>query len=408
MLFNMIDKKRSDVQKNFHFILDTYVLIGITFPHKVSSTLKRRLETFTAIFFHLFSVYFFLIITYDLIYTTGVTSGIPLTEFFQFLITNVIRLHFIHRSDKIVAAWSSLEKMVSVFPRQSKQSLKPKILLYFVLVIILIVGISNGAIYPQNYRETEKQVRHFFGQPRPNTYFLILEGILETIRNFFEIFTLGLTFVLLCLVYIELQWLVTLSGTEISTLFSKPNFDSKLIDACSDLLCKASNIASAVDNEFSPFLFYMIFLYILQIMAFISIFAIRNPGVLQSITFVFLTLHAVICICVVCFLASRVSERYKEIKEIIMTSTVVRKEISLGKSGAVSIIGLRQILEEITHNFSVTAMRAVQVDRMGILTILCSIITYGVILYQMFQMTKEDACLKSCNLTTNWSLVNSQ
>lgn len=376
---------RLEDDENFRFLFGAYAMIGVIFRNKTDTPSRSCSRLFLAIFFHLFSAYFLSVLLYAFINKFG---GEGLTAICQFVLTNLIRLYFVFNAAKIVELQRCIVSCRSLLitTPPPRKSLKVLISSYMAFQMILAIAISNESLFPRDIEKAvEESSHHLFDFPFPNRYFLVLTGAIEFIRNYIEIFTPGLTFMMLCLFYKELDSLLIDTKENILVSVSKYPIDSDKISESSDILCKMANIVSKVDSRISKPLFYLLILYILQVMAFITVFADRYPGFIQTIAFTLISVNVIFGICAVGVLTSRIPERYSEIKTLIISSKIVRNEIAQGQSSAVALAGFGQLLHELTNSFHATAIGAFWMDKSVVITILCSFITYGVLIFQTFQ-----------------------
>lgn len=374
------------INSRITLVLNLFITVGVNIYQENSSTLKRCLRKVLEIYFHLYSVYFIILCVY-LIHYKGLKDGENLVASVYFLIVALLRLHFVLKKKKIFKVCKYETDSVSSDIDKSERHVKIYIFMYFFFNMILSCFVSYKEFsFISNRSEALKIYKYLlFEYPVSSEYFLILTSILEFFRNFIELQTPALTAMILCVLYQMLADFMKKIRLHIDNIIKTQNSITEQLTECTQLLSEACNIVSRVDKGMSTPLFYLILIHVLQIMALISIFATRDPEVVSSVIFFFIAANSILSLLFVVNLASKVSEIFTDVKTTIMISDFVKKGTYSGQPEAIGVIGFGNILNEMTNSFQITALGAVKINKTLIITILCSLVSYGIILFQIFE-----------------------
>lgn len=191
----------------------------------------------------------------------------------------------------------------------------------------------------------------------------------------------GITFLFLCITYYELERFISDIKLRISTII-RYGVGARQLDECANLLCKSSEIVRKLDKVFSPLMFYLIGSFIIQIMVLITLSVQQLENIYKAVSAT-LGFGVISGLVVIVEFASQIPKRYKEIKTIIVTSACLRKELFSGKPDDIGFAGLSQIMNELNSTFYMTVMGVVKIEKSLIITLLCALISYGIVLYQV-------------------------
>lgn len=366
-------------------VLNLFVTVGVNIHQGNSSTLKRCLKKFLEICFHLYSLYFIILCVY-LIYNKGLKDGENLVASVYFLIVAFLRLHFVFKKEKIFEVCKYATDSISFDVYKSDKHLKIYILVYFFFNLILSCFVSYKEFsFTSNRSEALQMYKYLlFDLPVSSEYFLILTSALEFCRNFLELQIPALTTMILCILYKMLADFMKRVRFRIDNIIKTQDGTAKQLTECTQLLSEACNIVSKVEKEMSVPLFYLITIHVLQIMALISIFASRDPEIVASVIFFFIAANSILSLLFVVNLASKVSDIFTAVKTNIIISDFAKKGIYSELPEAIGIIGLGIVMNEMVNSFQITAFGAVKMNKALIITILCSFVSYGIILFQIF------------------------
>lgn len=370
------------MDREIKLVLNLFMTLGVNFQEERSSCFEYCLKKISGFYFNAYSFYFVVLSAY-FVYINGLKDGESLVAFVYFFATTVLRLHLFLKAPRIVELCKYCT--ISVCVNQSRKAVVILIFFFFNLILSACVSYKEF-LTTSNATEALGMYNYLlFEYPVSNENFLILTSILEITRNFIELETPALVAMLLCVLYKKLIERLNQIRSRTENLVAVTDTDPQQLMECCDQLATISDLLKRVNKEMSLPLFYLLLLYILQIMALISIFAGRSPHLVHSIVFLFLVVNVLLSLLIIGSLASKLPGIFSEIKSIIMTSECLKKCIQPGQSETSTIIGLGLILNEIASTFHVTALEAIKIDKTMIITVFCSFITYGVILFQLFE-----------------------
>lgn len=367
------------------FTLNLFLTIGVDFHHDNSWTLKRLLKKIIEIYFHLYAVYFFAICLYGF-YCDGLQDGQNLSGFLYFFTATLLRVLFIRNFKEISEVAKLVINSTSFYNYNSKKYIKICILSCFALNMILSFLVSFKELFSiSTISEALEYYRHLlFNTQVSSGYYLILTPILEFTRNYLELEIPALTIMILSVLYRKLIALTESIKSEVDNVTRNGNNKVVQLLECSQLLHEACKFVHRVDKVMSRPLFCLVFLQIMYIMNVISVFAeIKKLAIEKSVVLFLVAMNAVLSLIFLLNLASKIPEIFTDIKTAIMVSDIARKEILSGHT--TGVLGLGSILNEMTSYFQITVLGAIKIDKSTIITILCGLITYGVILFQMFE-----------------------
>lgn len=378
------------VQNEMTLVFNIFIAIGVYFREQSSSKLKRCLKKILEIYFHVFSAYFIILCPF-IVYYRGSEESEHFVATVYFFLAALLRLHIVFKIKKIFEICKYTTDFVSACVPKPRRYAKICIFTYFVFILVLSSFVSYQQFLLKSNLSQALQVYKYllFEYPVSSEYFLILTSILEFSRNFLEIGTPALTVILLSVLYNKLIVLMKQSNLEIDDILKNRKSESKQLMDCTQILSATCKIVNTIDKEMSIPLFYLISMQILQIMWIISIFAEPNfPDIVSSIIYLFLAANAFLSLMLVINLASKIPEIFVDIKTKIITSDFVKMKIYSAETEAISIIGLGNVLNEMVNSYQITVF-GVKIHKSMIITLFCSLITYGVILFQIVENKKR-------------------
>lgn len=231
-----------------------------------------------------------------------------------------------------------------------------------------------------------KENREFilFNQPVLQISLIVFAEILLVLLNLTLFVVPGMAIILLIFVYYELGNLVYGLKTKISKIMaSELSHDLSQIKICAYYISKTSQIVHKVDCVLTLPMFYVLSLFIIEIMVLIAISCKHVSNVPPIAVSVFLGFGVSVALIFIVGLASRIPDNFAQLKNIILTSHNIQQKILSGKTEAISYVGLVQLLGDLTETFYVTALGSIKIRKTVILSMLCAFVTYGAMISQM-------------------------
>lgn len=370
----------------YSLIFELFMFIGVNFNEKDSLKFKQYCKSFLSIVWHLFTVYYLTLSTYYIGFL-GLYENELLVSLLPIFNAFIIRLIFLVKKSYIFKSCKLLVSSQSAFNDKSQKSTKMIILLIFGFIVLMAVIASfipyvSGKAY--NLRNENLRFQ-LFGSHPSNIYFQILAEALSIMRHWLGLAVPCLTLVMLCIVYKELENIISSAKSKLVLIITNNSVSSSKLEEFISHICKVAAIVQNIDSTFSCLLFCLISTFMLQIMVLISIaFGSFTKDLPVSSILIGGTLIISALITVVVF-ASLIPERFSEIKILIATSSSLRKEVFSKKSQDISFIVLSNIMNELTPVFYMSALGTVKIDKSVIITILCALLSYGVIFYQFIE-----------------------
>ncbi|GFT48676.1 hypothetical protein NPIL_399181, partial [Nephila pilipes] len=175
------------------------------------------------------------------------------------------------------------------------------------------------------------------------------------------------------------------SKRDLSASYSEANPTPELIH---NFATKANLLSASIikiDHAISPLAFYLLCLFLSQIMELTAMF-LKGYGILWSILFgVYLVITLIPKLILLVILGSRIHERFVEIKELVLNAPVLNERILYEMPSGINHIALCQIVESLSDKAFMTAMGVIKIEKSVILSILCAFISYSVLITQVFQ-----------------------
>lgn len=379
-------EKENTFMDNFCFILNLFGLIGVTLNIEQKSIFITGCIKLLNIYFSLFTLYF-LMLNISSIYTHGEINGEGIMNIIYFFIVTMLRFFFVFKGKRVLNVCRKLMNTKSTSDVYCQLSLKLWMMFYLCIILVITTAVSyKEIIASHSFTLALRNYTYLLGGMYPSTIPLkILVLMLEFTRNFLELMPPVAALMLLCVMYNELCLQILAAKKIITSITLNNRLNTNDIEECISVVYKLSDLVTYVNEEMSLPLFYILSSFIIYTMSIISITAVRPPGFVFSMVFLFITIGIILELFIVGALGSRISELYFEIKSTIMASNAF-KVMCTGKSDAVNIIALVHLFNHLTDNFKIITLKTVEVNRKLILNVICSFITYGTILYQMMKM----------------------
>lgn len=355
--------------------------IGIYFPKETKSSYAKTLCYIITAFLNLYSIYFFILFA-NYSFRHGLSEEL-LTNCTHVFLATLIHFHFARHSEKLVESFNLLAYKQTIF-EQKKKSLKTIILASFSAILLVFI-LTTILMYSKQKMLEQTRIFMLFSYLPSNWYLLALSDALILAQNWILILIPGLTFVLISFIYYELGKLMHSVLIEMKKTVNKSNDDWQLANHCAYLLCKASNIVAQINEMLTMPLFYLISLFMIQGMVFTTVLAKQSLDTVMLFTLLPVQTGAIFSFLTLIILASRISEIYSKIKNTILTAESVRLKLFAEKTQASSYVGLLQMANGLTDNFSITAMGTIRIEKGTIISVFCAFISYSIILSQMVQ-----------------------
>ncbi|GFS41037.1 hypothetical protein NPIL_546701 [Nephila pilipes] len=240
-------------------------------------------------------------------------------------------------------------------------------------------------VTPQTVNDVYKFYILDLGVPETfGDYYFIFPGIIIVISNIL-LFTLqDLTVILVCFVYHKLGCFISDSKRDLTAGYSEANPTPNIIHNFATKINVLSTSIIKIDRAISPLTFYLLCLFLSQIMELTAIF-LNAFGILWHTIFaVFLIITLILKLILLVILGSRIHERFAEIKELVLTAPVVNEGILYEMPSGINHIALCHIVESLSDKLFMTAMGIIKIEKGVILSILCAFISYSVLITQVF------------------------
>lgn len=368
--------------RNFSMILGMFVFIGINFPCEKVSRIKYVCAKMLATSFNIFSLYYLTVLCFN-----GYNLGLKLdcqfvTTTLQFILAMCIRLYFTYNTKNIVENCNILLKNMSGLSRLYENCCKILIIIAFAISFATFCGMEFCMHIGSKTKESRKFI--LFNQPVSKISLIILAEIFLVLLNLTLFVVPGMAITLLIFVYYNLGNLVYGLKTKIFKIMaSEFSHDLSQIKKCTYYISKTSQIVHKVDSVLTLPMFYVLSLFIIEIMVIIVIACKNVPKVPPTAVLVFLGFGVSVALIFIVGLASRISDNFAQLKNIILTSHNMQQKILSGKTEAISYVGLVQLLDDLTETFYVTALGSIKIRKTVILSMLCAFVTYGAMISQM-------------------------
>lgn len=368
--------------RNFSMILGMFAFIGINFPCEKVSRIKYVCGKMLATSFNIFSLYYLTVLCFN-----GYNLGLKfdchfVTTTLQFILAMCIRLYFTWNTKNIVENCNILLKNLSGLSHLYE--------IYCKILIIIAFAISFATFCSMEFcmhiGSKTKESRKFivFNQPVLQISLIVFAEVLLVLLNLTLFVVPGMVITLLIFVYYELGNLVYGLKTKISKIMaSELSHDLSQIKKCAYYISKTSQIVHKVDCVLTLPMFYVLSLFIIEIMVLIAITCKHVSNITPIAFSVYLGFGVSVALIFIVGLASRIPDNFAQLKNIILTSHNIQQKILSGQTEAISYVGLVQLLDDLTETFYVTALSSIKIKKTVILSMLCAFITYGAMIFQM-------------------------
>lgn len=366
--------------KNCRLIFQLFPLIGISFCFQNETFLKKVVCKITTVVFNLFSIYYAILFAYHC-YTLGF-NGHHLIHSLQFFLASLIRFKMAKDCEIIAQGCKSLLNR-NIIAAESKRPLRILILLSCLVNLFLLLLISVQSFIRRLNDPEANGGYMLFGYSAFNTYLLILTECLTFTQNWIEFITPGLSFVLISWIYHDLGNIMNSLKSKVKRVVNDAKSDLQQINHCVYVLSKTSNTFKQINDALTMPVFYLMSLLMIQSLVIITQLSKQSLDIEMLFIVIFIQTGVFMAFFILVGMASRISEDYSDLKNILVTSDLVRKKLFTGKPEATGYLGLLHVSNALTSNFTMTAMGALKIEKSVIITMLCGFISYGVILSQM-------------------------
>ncbi|GFS41031.1 hypothetical protein NPIL_546721 [Nephila pilipes] len=367
------------------FIFKFFFLLGVPYPERNISLLVKVFEKILSSFYSIISVYILIVVTYHLVEHSFERQNFAASLHNAFAV--ILRLHFVVKGKLIFTEISSLQKVLYMNEAYPQKYLKLWIIIGCILSnVTAVIGVC--CLYwdsPQSVDDIYKYFILDMGIPEIyEDYSYTFSGIIIAVNNILLFTGQDLAVVLVCFVYYKLGCNISDFKRDLTASYSAEIPTPKIIHS---LITKVNLLLASVikiDRAISPLAFYLLCLFLFQIMELTAIF-LKARGILWHIifgTYLIITLIAKLILLV--FLGSRIHERFAEIKELVLTAPVVNEGILYEMPSGINHIALCQIVESLSDKVVMTAMGVIKIEKSVILSVLCAFISYSVLITQVF------------------------
>ena len=369
------------LNKNFSLILEMFMFIGIYFPHKTSSGIKKVCAKLITIILNLFSVYYFFLLCF---HGFNLSFGFHfIMDALQFTSATCIRLYLSWNATKIAKNCNILLNKMPSLSRRNQKTCR----------IFIIVGLATTFLtfsFVQSFLYFDKYAGNYdrkymlFDYTPLQISLIVFADFLIALRNCMLSIVPHMAIILLSFVYYELGNLVhELKMETKNTMNMQFSDDLLLVKGYCCSLSKTMHIVQQVDCVLTMPMFYLLSFLLTQIMIIVSLVTLDPKNILITAFSLFLGCGVCTSLLFIAGLASRIPGNFSGLKNIILTSSAVQEKMMSGKNEAISYVGLIQMFDKCTENFHVTAMGCLKIEKSVILCMLCAFVSYSVILNQM-------------------------
>ncbi|KAG8178458.1 hypothetical protein JTE90_026557 [Oedothorax gibbosus] len=194
----------------------------------------------------------------------------------------------------------------------------------------------------------------------------------------------SITTILICYTFHTLGYLISDYTKQVSRCLndvSKESISFRRLTITQRLL---SNAVIDMDKLLSPATMCLLGSFVSQVLVITSVLT-YSGDLISKITAGFIGFSQFMALIALVVLAARVQERFVQIEEVILDSAVFGRGTFNYTSAAINHIALSQLMASLANKTHMTAMSTFKIERSLILTIICTFITYSVLLTQILQ-----------------------
>ncbi|GFU06326.1 hypothetical protein NPIL_200481 [Nephila pilipes] len=377
----LMQNECNDMKLIFKF----FFLLGVPYPERNISLLVKVFEKILSGFYSITSIYILIVITYHLVGHSFERQTFTSSLHTAFAV--ILRLHFVVKGKLIFTEISSIQKIFSKYGAYPQKSLKLRIILGCILSnITAVIGVCCFFwATPQSINEIYKYFIIDMGIPETyEDYFYIFSGFIIVVNNILLFTGQDLAVVLVCFAYYKLGSFISDTKRDLTSSYSAEILTPKITHNFTTKVNVLSTSIIKVDSAISPLAFYLLSLFLFQIMELTAIFLTAN-GILWHIIFgIHLVVTLMLKLILLVILGSRIHERFAEIKELVLTAPVLNERILYEMPSGINHIALCHIVESLSDKAFMTAMGVIKIEKNVILSILCAFLSYSVLITQVF------------------------
>ncbi|GFR16452.1 hypothetical protein TNCT_681491 [Trichonephila clavata] len=376
-----IQNECDDIKLIFKF----FFLLGVPYPDRNISLVLRIFEKILCTFYSILSICIFALNTCRFIKDSFERQALAANLHFTFAV--ILRLYLVFKGKLITKELSSLQKIHSKYDACPQKSLKLWIIIGSLLgYITALIGISCMLwVTPESVRINNKFYSLDLDIPEPyEDYFSVFPIMILFVTNILLFTGQDLAVVLICSFYQKLGCFISDCQRVLAAAYSEETPTPKIIHNFSTTVNLLSTSILKIDRVLSPLAFYLLCLFLFQILELTTIF-MRDEIIFWHVMFGGLLVITLIPkLILLVMLGSRIHERFAEIKELVLKAPILNERILYEMPSGINHIALFQLVDSLSDSAFMTAMGIIKIEKSVILSVLCAFISYSVLITQVF------------------------